>query len=128
MAATPASAQTGASTSWTGPYVGGQIGVSYIDNDRPQVLFDTNRDGTFNDTVRTAAGANAFSPGFCGEKMWVYLATDLTETKPNPEDDENLEIVRMPLTRALEMIEAGEIEDAKTIIGLTLGAARLGIG
>ena len=65
VAATPASAQTGASTSWTGPYVGGQIGVSYIDNDRPQVLFDTNRDGTFNDTVRTAAGANAFSPGFC---------------------------------------------------------------
>ena len=66
------------------------------------------------------------SPGFCGEKMWVYLATDLTETKPNPEDDEQLEIVRLPVERALEMIEAGEIEDAKTIIGLTLAAARLG--
>jgi ADP-ribose pyrophosphatase len=64
------------------------------------------------------------SPGFCGEKMWVYLATDLTETKASPEDDENLEIVRLPLVRALEMIEAGEIEDAKTIIGLTLAAAR----
>lgn len=67
------------------------------------------------------------SPGFCGEKMWVYLATDLTETKASPEDDENLELMRLPLTRALEMIEAGEIEDAKTIIGLTLTAARLGI-
>ena len=67
------------------------------------------------------------SPGFCGEKMWVYLATDLTETRANPEDDENLEIVRLPLAQALEMIEAGEIEDAKTIIGLTLAAARLGI-
>jgi len=65
------------------------------------------------------------SPGFCGEKMWVYLATDLTETKPHPEDDENLEIVRLPLVRALEMIEAGEIEDAKTIIGLTLAASRI---
>ncbi|MDQ1590597.1 MAG: ADP-ribose pyrophosphatase [Pyrinomonadaceae bacterium] len=65
------------------------------------------------------------SPGFCGEKMWVYLATDLTETKPNPEEDENLEIVRLSVARALEMIEAGEIEDAKTIIGLTLAAARL---
>ena len=30
------------------------------------VLFDTNLDGTFSDTVRTAAGADAFSPGFCG--------------------------------------------------------------
>ena len=66
------------------------------------------------------------SPGFCGEKMWVYLATDLTETTANPEEDENLEIVRLPVERALEMIEAGEIEDAKTIIGLTLAAARLG--
>ncbi|HEY1403875.1 MAG TPA: NUDIX hydrolase [Pyrinomonadaceae bacterium] len=68
------------------------------------------------------------SPGFCGEKMWVYLATDLTETKPNPEDDENLEIIRLPIGRALEMIEAGEIEDAKTIIGLTLAASRLATG
>jgi ADP-ribose pyrophosphatase len=68
------------------------------------------------------------SPGFCGEKMWVYLATDLTETKASPEDDENLEIVRLSMSRALEMIEAGEIEDAKTIIGLTLAAARLGQG
>jgi hypothetical protein len=45
----------------------------------------------------------------------------------HPEDDENLEIVRLPVARALEMIEAGEIEDAKTIIGLTLAAARLGL-
>jgi outer membrane immunogenic protein len=64
LTASPALAQDGAAR-WTGPYVGGQIGVSNIDNDRPQVLFDTNRDGNFNDTVRTTAGANAFSPGFC---------------------------------------------------------------
>ena len=62
--ASPAAAQDSAA-SWTGPYVGGQIGVSYIDNDRPRIVFDNNRDGTFNDTVRTAAGADAFSPGFC---------------------------------------------------------------
>ncbi len=65
------------------------------------------------------------SPGFCAEKMWVYLATDLSETASSPEDDEILEVVRMPLTRALDMLAAGEIEDAKTIIGLTLAAARI---
>ncbi len=65
LTATSAQAQD-RTTSWTGPYVGGQIGVTNIDNDRnPQVRFDTNRDGTFSDTVRTAAGADAFSPGFC---------------------------------------------------------------
>ena len=62
------------------------------------------------------------SPGFCAEKMWLYLATDLTETKSNPEDDELLEVVRLPLRRALEMISTNEIEDAKTIIGLMLAA------
>jgi ADP-ribose pyrophosphatase len=62
------------------------------------------------------------SPGFCAEKMWLYLATDLSETKASPEDDELLEVVRLPLRRALEMISTNEIEDAKTIIGLILAA------
>lgn len=66
------------------------------------------------------------SPGFCEEKMWIYLATDLTETAQNLDEDEHVEIVRMPFTRALEMISDGEIEDAKTIIGLLLAAQRLG--
>lgn len=67
------------------------------------------------------------SPGFVEEKMWVYLATDLTETAQRLEEDEMIEIVRVPFTRALEMAASGEIEDAKTIIGLMIAAARLGI-
>jgi ADP-ribose pyrophosphatase len=66
------------------------------------------------------------SPGYCEEKMWLYLATDLTETAQNLEDDEAVEVVRLPLSRALEMITDGEIEDAKTIIGLVLAAPRVG--
>jgi len=67
------------------------------------------------------------SPGFCEEKMWLYLATDLTETQQGLEDDEVLEVVRLPLDRALQMITDGEIEDAKTIIGLMLAAPRIGL-
>lgn len=66
------------------------------------------------------------SPGFCGEKMWVYLATDLTETAQRLEDDELLEVVRLPFSRTLQMITDGEIQDAKTIIGLMLAAPRVG--
>ncbi len=58
--------------------------------------------------------------------MWIYLATDLTETAQRLEDDEIIEVVRIPFTRALEMITDGEIEDAKTIIGLMLAAPRVG--
>jgi ADP-ribose pyrophosphatase len=66
------------------------------------------------------------SPGFCEEKMWVYLATELTETSQRLDEDEVIEIVRLTLTEALEMISDGEIEDAKTIIGLMLAAPRIG--
>ncbi len=66
------------------------------------------------------------SPGFLEEKMWVYLATGLSEGKPNPDDDEVLEVVRLPIGEALEMITSGEIQDAKTIIGLMLAAPRVG--
>jgi ADP-ribose pyrophosphatase len=66
------------------------------------------------------------SPGFCGEKMWLYLATELTETRARPEEDEFLEVVRLPLARAVEMIATNEIEDAKTIIGLMLLNSRDG--
>ncbi|RYE62900.1 MAG: porin family protein [Oxalobacteraceae bacterium] len=49
-----------------GLYVSGIAGIAAQGNDRADTLvFDTNRDGTFGDTVSTAAGANAFSTGFC---------------------------------------------------------------
>lgn len=66
------------------------------------------------------------SPGFLEEKMWVYLATGLSEGQQLLDDDEVLEIVRIPIAEALEMITSGEIQDAKTIIGLILAAPRVG--
>jgi ADP-ribose pyrophosphatase len=66
------------------------------------------------------------SPGFCEEKMWVYLATDLMPTQQKLEDDEILEVVRIPFSQAVNMITTGEIEDAKTIIGIMLAAPRVG--
>lgn len=65
------------------------------------------------------------SPGFCEEKMWVYLATEMTMTKQQLEDDEIVEVVRIPFSQALQMITTGEIDDAKTIIGVMLAAPRV---
>jgi ADP-ribose pyrophosphatase len=67
------------------------------------------------------------TPGFCAEKLWVFLATSLRETASRREEDEIIEVMRLPFARALEMIASREIEDAKTIIGLLLAARRLGI-
>ena len=66
------------------------------------------------------------SPGFCEEKMWLYLATELVQGEQQLEEDELLDVVRLPISEALEMITSGEIQDAKTIIGLMLAAPRVG--
>ncbi|MDP1875645.1 outer membrane protein [Phenylobacterium sp.] len=61
-------AQAQSASDWTGPYVGGVVGYGWQaenDDDNETVVFDTNLDGTYGDTVRTGTGANAFSPGFC---------------------------------------------------------------
>ena len=64
------------------------------------------------------------SPGFLSEKMFVFLATDLTETAQNLEADELIEIGRFTFEQAFEMIRKNEIEDAKTIIGLILAGLK----
>lgn len=65
--ATPAFAQDSVDDEpFTGVYVGAAGGYDVQPNDVGSgILFDRNLDGNFNDTVTTAAGANAFSPGFC---------------------------------------------------------------
>lgn len=51
---------------WSGLYIGGAIGAAMHDKaGAERVGFDTNLDGGFDDTVRTAGGADAFAPGFC---------------------------------------------------------------
>ena len=60
------------------------------------------------------------SPGFLGEWMQIYLARDLREGTATPELDEQIEILRVPLSQAMKMIAEGNIHDGKTIIGLSL--------
>ncbi len=64
------------------------------------------------------------SPGFLTEKMHLYLATELTEVGQALEPDEILTIERHSIPALLEMVRTGDIRDAKTIIGVTLLAAR----
>jgi ADP-ribose pyrophosphatase len=58
------------------------------------------------------------SPGFLCERMQIYLARDIREGVATPEQDENIEIFRVPLSEALGMIAARKIHDGKTLIGL----------
>lgn len=62
------------------------------------------------------------TPGFVDEKIHVYMATGLTHGEAATEKDEFLETETMSLSRALELIERGEIRDGKTIVGLLYAA------
>jgi len=66
------------------------------------------------------------APGFTEERMHLYLATDLEalDDYRGPDEDEYLDLVRLPWREAIAMAERGQIEDAKTLAAL-LWLARL---
>lgn len=65
------------------------------------------------------------TPGFCDEEMRIYLAEGLTDAGGTPDEDELLEVVHIVLAEAVERAARGEIQDAKTLIGLHTARARL---
>ncbi len=54
------------------------------------------------------------SPGYCGEIIYMYMATGLTYGEMNPDEDEFLEVEKIPLEEAVRQILDGTITDAKT--------------
>lgn len=74
-------------------------------------------------------GSILTTPGFTDERIWLYLATDLVPTADGValEDDEVMEVERIPLAEAVEKAVNGEITDAKTVATLLRAAAHLGL-
>ena len=62
------------------------------------------------------------TPGFTDEVIHLFAAWDLEPGEPNHEATEFMDVHRLPLRRTIEMIDAGEIRDGKTICALTLAA------
>ena len=58
------------------------------------------------------------TPGYGTEYLYLYLATNLKPSQLKAEDTENIEVVKVPLSKIPELIASGEICDAKSIAGL----------
>jgi len=58
------------------------------------------------------------TPGFCTEKLYLFVAEGLTQHESQLEVDEVIEVHWIDLTQAMAMCASGEIVDAKTLIGL----------
>jgi len=64
-------------------------------------------------------------PGYSTEFMAVFLATDLKENPLQADEDEFLEVEKIPLRQAMQMAEQGEIQDAKSLAALLLARPHL---
>ncbi|MDZ4370319.1 MAG: outer membrane beta-barrel protein [Phenylobacterium sp.] len=118
-----ASAAQAQSADWTGAYVGASVGYAdRSDSTGETIVFDTNLDGQFGDTVRTGAGADAFSPGFCGGS---YL-TNAAGGGCTKDDDNDTELaVRLGYDYQMGsfvvggLVEYGRLELQDTVTGFS---------
>ena len=91
-----------------------EAGEDPLDSARRELAEET---GLTGGTWREAARFYT-TPGFCRERMYLFFAEELDQGEASPEDDEELEIVRWPVSELAEHV--GTIEDAKTLAGLML--------
>jgi ADP-ribose pyrophosphatase len=64
------------------------------------------------------------APGFCDEKQFVYLAQDLSHSKYEGDEDEEIEVVTLSMSEIRGLIKAGDIKDGKTLATISLAVAR----
>ena len=64
------------------------------------------------------------TPGYCTEGMYAYLATGLSLGDIAPDEDENIEVVKVALKEVPSMISSGDIVDCKSIASLMLVLSR----
>lgn len=64
-------------------------------------------------------------PGYCDERIHIFLASDLQAAEQHLDSDEVLNVHEVRFAEAVEMIHRGEIQDCKTIAGIFLATRRL---
>lgn len=67
------------------------------------------------------------TPGYCGEVIHMYLATGLSFGQTHPDDDEFLQVLRVPLTELVQQVLQGLVPDAKTQIAVLKLACMRGL-
>ena len=68
------------------------------------------------------------SPGFCTEEMHAFLATDLRPAVLDPDYDEDIQVVRVPVSEIPALLRSGQVRDAKSITTLLLALEALRSG
>lgn len=100
--------------SWEIPEGGGKIGVEPLDSAKRELLEETGLIANEWQEIQRLHLSNSVSD----ELGIIYLATDLEQKEAEPEEDEVLQIIKVPFTEAFEMVMKGEITDSLTVAGI----------
>ena len=67
------------------------------------------------------------TPGFCNERIHIYMATGLEQGDCHPDEDEFVSVTRMPLAQAAANVMNGTFRDGKTALAIMMAAALKGV-
>ena len=90
------------------------------ENPKDAAIREMGEETGFEPTNVTKIGSFLTSPGWCTEFTYSFLVTGLTESALVPDEDEEIELVRVPAYDIMNMIKRGEIIDSKVIASLLL--------
>ena len=89
--------------------------LEYGEEPRPAAIRELGEEVGLEPGKLTELGFIYVSPGFCTEKLHLYLAQDVKSVPVHPDEDEFLDIVCLPFAKLVEMVMSGEITDGKTV-------------
>jgi len=89
--------------------------LEYGEEPRPAAIRELGEEVGLEPGRLTDLGFIYVSPGFCKEKLHMYLARDVKQVPVHPDEDEFLDIVSLPFDRLVELVMSGQITDGKTV-------------
>jgi ADP-ribose pyrophosphatase len=109
--------------SWEIPEGGGPIGIEPIESAKRELKEETG----FTAAKWTSLGRMHTSNSVTDEEGFIFLAEDLTAGESEPEETEKLEVKKVHLKEAVEMVMRNEITDSLAVIGILKAAKFLNI-
>lgn len=101
--------------------------LEYGEQPRPAAIRELGEEVGLEPGRLTDLGFIYVSPGFCNERLYMYLAQDVTSVPLHPDDDEFLDIVHLPFGELVDKVMSGEITDGKTVAAVLKTKVLLGL-
>ena len=101
--------------------------LEYGEQPRPAAIRELGEEVGLEPGQLTDLGFIYVSPGFCTERLYMYLARDVKQVPVHPDEDEFLDIVHLPFGELVDMVMSGQITDGKTVATVLKTKVLLGL-